>query len=458
MPKPYKTFIIPTGQDEANIPFIFEQFIDSGLKTGSVIAHFASMADADAAAATGAFPYGSMAWVNAVLCRSTGTRFEPVLSPYMSTYAYFNSVSGRDDFFLNDAEGGTPAIGQLAVVGPANEINLTVYDGTKWLSATDYMYRQGRLLGDHTGNTVNIGDPNNPKGTPYNPGGFRDAEGWAINLAGNTFVDGAMNVHDPLGAYDEFHTHGPVNFRDGAITVHGSTSFDVHTWTNFWRNVSLKGDVYIEANKMYSWDSFIGNIYPNGGENGYIHSRGNHKIWNTLIVNQAAYITGGIVMNVGSNLSGGDNVDANSITGNVLWSRGSVLGTAFITTSDSRLKSDIRSAPVGALDIVEAVPTKSYSMDGAKTTFGWQAERVQEVLPTAVVETDTTAYAPPPIDSSQVPEGFSVPEPPDGPNFTDLKSINLSEMTATLWKAVQELSAEVRDLKTQLAGLTGPPA
>jgi len=97
----------------------------------------------------------------------------------------------------------------------------------------------------------------------------------------------------------------------------------------------------------------------------------------------------------------------------------------FYNASDPRLKIDITQSPIGALDKVRAIPVIQYHL---KT-------KPDEPLRTG-------------FDASAVKQQFSGAVKV-GTDEDKTLAINLLEMIAALWQAVQELSAKVADLEAQ---------
>jgi hypothetical protein len=109
---------------------------------------------------------------------------------------------------------------------------------------------------------------------------------------------------------------------------------------------------------------------------------------------------------------------------------GTVTADTVTQTSDPRLKKDIQNATGIALAIVEAIPPRLYRFksepDDGPLHWGFLTTDVQEVMPKPC---------------GMVKIG-------DDPNRT--QSLAYNEMIAVLWRAVQELSAQVSDLQARV--------
>lgn len=105
----------------------------------------------------------------------------------------------------------------------------------------------------------------------------------------------------------------------------------------------------------------------------------------------------------------------------------------FNATSDSRAKSNIKSAEFSALDIVKQLPVYTFNyLNDPKLSVGLIAQEAAE------------------YDL----DGFNMVDNLDASGeFGDFMQMKESKLVYVLWKAVQELSAEVEDLKSQIHNL-----
>jgi hypothetical protein len=122
-------------------------------------------------------------------------------------------------------------------------------------------------------------------------------------------------------------------------------------------------------------------------------------------------------------------------------SNGTFTGSASNDISDSRIKENVEDTPVGLAEIMRLRPVK-YNFQAGKgwgepdqKFFGLLAQEVEAVIPEAV-HTET-------IDIDEVVAG----KKHDVNGVTDLKSVSMTQITAALIKAVQELKAEIEALK-----------
>lgn len=102
----------------------------------------------------------------------------------------------------------------------------------------------------------------------------------------------------------------------------------------------------------------------------------------------------------------------------------------YVTDSDRRLKTDIANLPDACLDLVRAIAPRRYrwreGSDTERTHWGWVAQEVGEVMLAAGHDFGGHTAG----DDDDRTEGLAV-----------------NELTAVLWKAVQELANEVATLK-----------
>jgi hypothetical protein len=147
------------------------------------------------------------------------------------------------------------------------------------------------------------------------------------------------------------------------------------------------------------------------------------------IANAGVGTIGGIVFPGGNQINAvamllpnGDNLSSNGTPGNA-WFQ--VASYNFVQESDARGKTAITVAPPGALDAVVEIPVHDFSYRNANPRaparrIGWLAQEVQAVAPANVL----------------------VGDDPD-----QTLAIEISSMLATLWQAVQELTAKVAALE-----------
>lgn len=101
----------------------------------------------------------------------------------------------------------------------------------------------------------------------------------------------------------------------------------------------------------------------------------------------------------------------------------------FNATSDKRAKTNIKPITLSALDYINSIPVYSFDyIQNNKPSIGIMA---QDVLNQPIAD-------------------FNLVENKDANGDGDFMSIRESKLVYILWKAVQELSAEVKELKEQL--------
>jgi hypothetical protein len=105
----------------------------------------------------------------------------------------------------------------------------------------------------------------------------------------------------------------------------------------------------------------------------------------------------------------------------------------FNAISDRRAKSNITPAKFSALQVVKSLPTYTFNYKGKEEkTLGLIAQEAAEFN----------------LDGFNMVDNLTA----TGANG-DMMQMKESKLVYVLWKAVQELSAEVEDLKSQLASL-----
>jgi hypothetical protein len=131
----------------------------------------------------------------------------------------------------------------------------------------------------------------------------------------------------------------------------------------------------------------------------------------------------------------------NTSIGNIFWSSGTY--STFSTRSDERIKEDIEDANLETcLTDINRLPVKRFKYrdfiknEGDVHQTGFIAQDFEQVFPKAVTKNDVV------FDDDG--ETLEIP---------DCRNINLSQIIPTLVAAVQELSAQVNDLKTEIAAL-----
>ena len=134
-------------------------------------------------------------------------------------------------------------------------------------------------------------------------------------------------------------------------------------------------------------------------------------------------------------------IGAGGLTRLTIASNGTFTGSASNDISDSRIKENIEDTPVGLAEIMQLRPVK-YNFQAGKgwgepdqKFYGLLAQEVEAVIPEAV-HTEI-------IDIDEVVAG----KKHDVNGVSDLKSVSMSQITAALIKAVQELKAEIEALK-----------
>ena len=134
-------------------------------------------------------------------------------------------------------------------------------------------------------------------------------------------------------------------------------------------------------------------------------------------------------------------IGAGGLTRLTIASNGTFTGSASNDISDSRIKENIEDTPVGLAEIMQLRPVK-YNFQAGKgwgepdqKFYGLLAQEVEAVIPEAV-HTEL-------IDIDEVVAG----KKHDVNGVSDLKSVSMSQITAALIKAVQELKAEIEALK-----------
>jgi hypothetical protein len=119
------------------------------------------------------------------------------------------------------------------------------------------------------------------------------------------------------------------------------------------------------------------------------------------------------------------------VNGNVAYADG------FQVNSDARIKDNIVDSKYGLADVLKLRSVEYDKKTNGTHEVGLIAQEVEQVMPEFV----TTSIIP-------ATEGAAAINGAD--EISDLKSVNYAQMVSVLIKAVQELSAEVTELKKQL--------
>lgn len=235
---------------------------------------------------------------------------------------------------------------------------------------------------------------------------------------------------------------------------------------------------YQNANAIYT--SAIGSrtvirAVATSGVGVHATSNGSIAVYGVNTGGNAAGVYGVSVANYGvdgrtGNFSSGGVIGFSSLTsvygilgyGNysIYGSTSAILATGAWLVSDVRFKQVKDESPFTkpALDIVNALPIRAYRLMGPLAAgslngpdqFGWIAQEVEQEIPVAVSEIII-----PPGDLAQRAflKGVDTPEPgtPEAAALAEgdvtFKGLNEKYLVATLWAAVQELSAKVERLE-----------
>ena len=120
---------------------------------------------------------------------------------------------------------------------------------------------------------------------------------------------------------------------------------------------------------------------------------------------------------------------------NVFTATGNVTGThgSYHTSSDSRGKENVVTLDSGLAELIQLRPVKfnfkESQLLGVNTRFGFIAQEIETILPEVV---------------------FTAPDPEEGvepPEILNVKSIEDMQIISVIVKAVQELKAEIDELK-----------
>lgn len=226
-----------------------------------------------------------------------------------------------------------------------------------------------------------------------------------LNVA-SLFLDANNNFYVGLGSAPN--AVGGVFM--GGQTVPQTPGFDLGGPSNNWGNAYVT-DVRLPNAHVVSWAN---NPADNGGVAALVYDTVVNT--NDRLVGSGCNLVfmGGPTAPVTANFDLGTSANP---WGNV-WSTNGI-----VTPSDLKLKQDINPLPPNMLDTmmqIEPIEFSWRSDDTGQTHYGWNAEEVQHTLGVACEERDGTKY------------------------------IRKDELVPVLWKAVQELAAEVQRLRTAI--------
>lgn len=121
-------------------------------------------------------------------------------------------------------------------------------------------------------------------------------------------------------------------------------------------------------------------------------------------------------------------------------------GTAWVSTSDRRLKENVREAPYG-LNTVLQLPVHEYNLKGSsEKKIGFIAQEIYPILPEIVSKGDDGEYTPPSSPFNIESAGSTPVSSPWGVDYAGL--------TPVLVKAIQEQQRQIEELKEQISKLT----
>lgn len=246
--------------------------------------------------------------------------------------------------------------------------------------------------------------------------------------------------------------YGAAAYFDGAITITSTTQSASTTTGSIITagGAAIAKNLYLGGNlTMTSSSALITTQYLTVTDNtistspstgavkitGGIGLQGNMYVGGTINVmnttQSTSYTSGALVLQGGIGLTGN------------LYSNGTIVASGAITsTSDERLKTNVEELPTGALDAIRNIRTVSYEFKGSPIEapedepsqyaygptmlnqyMGVLAQQLEQVVPSVVFKSH---------------------------DINKTRSVDYARLTVVLIKAVQELTAEVEELKKQL--------
>jgi hypothetical protein len=270
------------------------------------------------------------------------------------------------------------------------------------------------------------------------------------SLTGNLTVGGNLNVAGALTSVTALQTSGNAAVG-GTLTSTGlatlSAGLNVAGGLTSVTALQTSGNITVGGTATINGSlTFAGLTFTNNG--GAIYSTSNIATAGELI-SQTTVGVNGITL---SNASGALAVNATINSGqsvvcppsgqfNVgglywtyssgyMWCNASVQANAFVEYSNPSIKRDIRPAESGALDKIKSVEVKNYKLDHESHGLS---------VPSDPLFTG--------FDATEV--ASSIPEAVRHDENGEVIGYSVSDMTALLWKAVQELSAQVSELQAK---------
>jgi hypothetical protein len=256
----------------------------------------------------------------------------------------------------------------------------------------------------------------------------------------NGYFNGAVvcyGVGNSYGVYGTSSSYGVLG-RSSSIGVYGAGgSYGVYA-SGSSRAVWGHGGTY----GVYGDGSSYG-VYGSGGTYGVLGSSSSSNSWG--VFGQGRYGVGGAGSTYG--IYG----YSSTSTGWAGYFQGKVYSTGGYTTSDQRLKQNIRDF-TSAMDIINKLKPKQYEFrqDGnyklmnlpGGSHFGLIAQDVQKVLPNLVNDTKfETAMAQPQATEAALQKAHELGKTQTQSEIIEFKTLNYTELIPVLIKGMQELSA-----------------
>lgn len=229
---------------------------------------------------------------------------------------------------------------------------------------------------------------------------------------------------------------GPVSFT-GGLSVAGNASFGAVTVNTLQANNNITGSANITGLGVYATAGRMLCSSAGGGPSLTVYDTSQNVAYGMYVVTTANQCTIASMNGTGApsvnlfsfNLAGNfwpnsNNTQQCGFAGQAWFAVGAY---QFVTESDPRLKKDIAPSPAGALGIVNEIAVQNFrwneDAETAPLHIGWMADKVQAAV------------------------GLGSATVVIGEDANKTLALNATEMTAILWQAVQELSAEVAAMK-----------
>jgi len=287
-----------------------------------------------------------------------------------------------------------------------------------------------------------------------------------LNVTGNINLNSDLNVTGNINLKSNLNVSGNINF-ESELNITGNTNLQSNL--NVTRNINLQSDLNVTGNiNLNSNLNVTGNINLNSNLNvtGNINLNSNLNVTGNINLNSNLNVTGNINLNSNLNVTGNINLNSNLyVTGNsflnsnvviglgqiapgcILTVYGSIQAISYNSTSDRRLKSNIKMLSNQSKAILAIEPvTFDWKVNG-KHDIGFIAQNVYKTYPEL-------------IPNHLADLSLNLEEPADASGNPIYYAMDYSKMTPFLWQGMREiiqrldvLESENRNLKIRIEQL-----